>query len=167
MNVSADLKTYFESNPISNFKNLAENKNWDIVVDTYENTAFYVEGIWKNYLYCFRWMEKKQQLRLTCRYDFNLPKESNNSFYKALNLANEQCGDGFFTFCEHQRNLIFHNQYKGSDALEIEGIRSKEIIAETTSIMDQLYPVFQLISWGKESPDNAIKIAGNHSFGFI
>ena len=51
--------------------------------------------------------------------------------------------------------------------MEIESRRTREIISETTMIMDELYPVFQLISWGKESPDMALKLASHHSSGFI
>ena len=167
MNVPKDLKTYFEANPVSNFKNLAKLRNWELVDDYFECASFYVEGIWKNYLYSLLWLEKYQQLKLTCEYDFNLPKENNNTFYKTINLANEKCSEGYFTFCENERVLIFHNQYKGSDALEIESRRSREIISKTTAIMDDLYPVFQLISWGKESPDMALKLASRHSSGFI
>ena len=167
MNVPKDLKTYFEANPVSNFKNLAKLRNWELVDDYFECASFYVEGIWKNYLYSLLWLEKYQQLKLTCEYDFNLPKENNNTFYKTINLANEKCSEGYFTFCENERVLIFHNQYKGSDALEIESRRSREIISKTTAIMDDLYPVFQLISWGNESPDMALKLASRHSSGFI
>ena len=167
MNSHEDLKSYFEANPVANFKNLARQKSWELVNDGFDSVAFYVEGIWKNYLYCFLWLEKDQQLKLTCEYDFNLPKDNNIPFYKTLNLANEKCKEGHFTFCENEKILVFHNQYKGSDALEIESRRTNEIIAETTSVMDELYPVFQLISCGKESPDMALKVACQHSSGFI
>ena len=167
MNIMEDLKTYFEANPVSNFKNLAKLKSWELVNDGFDTTAFYVEGVWKNYLFSLLWLEKDQQLKLTCEYDLNLQKDSMSSFYKTLNLANEKCSEGHFTFCENQKILVFHNKYKGSDALEIESRRTKEIIAETTSLMDEIYPVFQLISWGKESPDMALKLASQHSSGFV
>ena len=167
MNIQEDLKTYFEANPVSNFKNLAKLKSWELVNDGFDSVAFYVEGIWKNYLISLLWLEKEQQLKLTCEYDLNLPKDNISSFYKTLNLANEKCSEGHFTFCENEKVLVFHNQYKGSDALEIENRRTREIIAETTAVMDELYPVFQLISWGKETPDTALKLASHHSSGFI
>ena len=50
MNVQEDLKTYFEANPISKFKHLAQIKSWELVNDTFLSISFYVEGIWKNYL---------------------------------------------------------------------------------------------------------------------
>ena len=56
MNVQEDLKTYFEANPISKFKHLAQIKSWELVNDTFLSTSFYVEGIWKNYLYSFLWL---------------------------------------------------------------------------------------------------------------
>ena len=69
MNVPKDLKTYFEANPVSNFKNLAKLRNWELVDDYFECASFYVEGIWKNYLYSLLWLEKYQQLKLTCEYE--------------------------------------------------------------------------------------------------
>ena len=167
MNIQEDLKTYFEANPVSNFKNLAKLKSWELVNDGFDSAAFYVEGVWKNYLFSLLWLEKDQQLKLTCEYDLNPKKDNMSSFYKTLNLANEKCSEGHFTFCENEKILVFHNQFKGSDALEIESRRTKEIISETTSVMDELYPVFQLIFWGKETPDMAIKLASKHSSGFI
>ena len=165
--IQEDLKAYFEANPVTNFKKLAKLQSWDLVHDSFETTSFYVEGTWKNYLYSLLWIEKDQQLKLTCEYNLKLPKENNNLFYKSINLANEKCNDGYFTFCENHHVLIFHNQYKGSDALEIESRRTKEIIIETTAKMDEFYPVFQLISCGKESHDMALSFASNHTSGFI
>ena len=166
MNIQDNLRLYFEENPVVKFKHLAHSKSWDLVNDTFESAAFYVEGIWKNYLYSLLWLEKDQQLKLRCEYDFHLPKDNQSSFYKALNLANEKCSEGYFTFCENDKVLVFNNQFKGSDALEIESRRTKEIISETTSLMDELYPVFQLTSWGNENPDIALKLASHHSSGF-
>ena len=131
MNIQEDLKKYFEANPVSNFKNLAKFKNWELVNDGFDSAAFYVEGVWKNYLFSLLWLEKDQQLKLTCEYDLNPKKDNMSSFYKTLNLANEKCSEGHFTFCENEKILVFHNQYKGSDALEIESRRTKEIISET------------------------------------
>ena len=167
MNIQEDLKTYFEANPVSNFKNLAKLKSWELVNDGFESAAFYVEGVWKNYLLSLLWLERDQQLKLTCEYDLKPNKDNMSSFYKTLNLTNEKCSEGYFTFCENENILVFHNQYKGSDALEIESRRTKEIISETTSVMDELYPVFQLISCGKESPDMALKLASQHLSGFV
>ena len=62
---------------------------------------------------------------------------------------------------------MFHGKFRGSDALEINSFRSEQIVVGITNIMDELYPVFQLISWGKEKPDMAIRLAGNHVSGFI
>ena len=76
MNVQEDLKTYFEANPISNFKNLAKLKSWELVNDGFDSAAFYVEGVWKNYLFSLLWLEKDQQLKLTCEYDLNPPRVS-------------------------------------------------------------------------------------------
>ena len=58
MNSHEDLKSYFEANPVANFKNLARLKSWELVNDSFESAAFYVEGIWKNYLYSFLWLEE-------------------------------------------------------------------------------------------------------------
>ena len=167
MNIQEDLKTYFEANPVSNFKNLAKLKSWELVNDGFDSAAFYAEGLWKNYLFSLLWLEKDQQLKLTCEYDLNPNKDNMSSFYKTLNLANEKCSEGHFTFCENEKILVFHNQFKGSDALEIESRRTSEIISETTSVMDELYPVFQLISCGKESPDMALKLACQQLSGFV
>ncbi len=167
MNIQEDLKTYFEGNPVSNFKNLAKLESWELVNDGFESAAFYVEGVWKNYLFSLLWLERDQQLKLTCEYHLNPKKDNLSSFYKTLNLANEKCSEGYFTFCENEKILVFHNQYKGSDALEIESRRTTEIISQTTSVMDELYPVFQLISCGKESPDMALKLASQHLSGFV
>ena len=166
MDISQNLEEYFSANPVSFFRSFAKRKNWEIVAEAGDSTAFYGEGIWRSYLYCVHWLESEQQLQITCEYELKLPKNSSSSLYRTLNLANEKCEEGFFTYCDHQNTLIFHSKFKGSDALEIGTLRSQEIVLGITSIMDELYPVFQLISWGKENPDKAIKLAGNHVSGF-
>ena len=167
MDIHQDLEDYFSANPVSFFKLFAKKNDWEVVGDASDSAAFYAEGIWRQYLYCFHWIESDQQLIITCEYDLRLPKNRSNSLYRTLNLANEKCGEGFFTYCDEQKVIIFHSKFKGSDALEINALRSKDIISSITNIMDELYPVFQLISWGKENPDMAIKLAGNHVSGFI
>jgi len=167
MDFAQDLEEYFGTNPVSFFKLFAEKNNWDVIAETGASTAFYVEGIWRSYLCCFYWMEADQNLRITCEYDLKLPEKKSDPLYRTLNLANEKCEEGFFTYCENQNSLIFHNQFKGSDALEIGALRSKEIVSDITNIMDELYPVFQLISWGDENPDMALRLAGNQVSGFI
>ena len=167
MDVNQDLEAYFCANPVFFFRSIAKKNNWEVVAEENDSTAFYAEGMWRQYLYCFQWMEADQQLRITCEYDLRLPKKRRNSLYRTLNMANEKCEEGFFTYCDEQKVIIFHSKFKGSDALEINALRSKDIISSITNIMDDLYPVFQLISWGKENPDMAIKLAGNHVSGFI
>ena len=167
MNVKQDLEAYFCANPVFFFRSIAKKKNWEIVAEENDSTAFYAEGIWRQYLCWFQWIEADQQLRITCEYDLKLPKNRRNSLYRTLNLANEKCEEGFFTYCDQQNIIVFHSKFKGLDALEISSLRSQEIIEDITNIMDELYPVFQLISWGKESPDMAMRLAGNHISGFI
>ncbi len=134
MNIQEDLKTYFEANPVSNFKNLAKLKSWELVNDGFDSAAFYVEGVWKNYLFSLLWLEKDQQLKLTCEYDLNPKKENMSSFYKTLNLANEKCSEGHFTFCDNEKILVFHNQFKGSISfrLHLQGIRNIQSLNKCT-----------------------------------
>ena len=40
MNIQEDLKTYFEANPVSNFKNLAKLKSWELVNDGFYSASF-------------------------------------------------------------------------------------------------------------------------------
>ncbi len=167
MDIIQDLEQYFLSNPVAYFGAFAKKKNWEVVAETSDSTAFYAEGLWRKYLYWFHWVESDQQLRITCEYDLRLPKNRSNSLYKTLNLANEKCFEGFFTYCAEQKVIIFHSKYKGSDALEINTSRSDEIVSRITKVMDELYPVFQLISWGKETPDTAMRLASHQVSGFI
>jgi len=167
MDVNQDLEAYFCANPVFFFRSIAKKNDWEVVADENDSTAFYAEGVWRQYLYWFQWIEVDQQLRITCEYNLRLPKNRRNSLYRTLNMANEKCEEGFFTYCDQQNIIVFHSKFKGSDALEINGLRSQVIIEDITNIMDELYPVFQLISWGKESPDMALRLADNHISGFI
>ncbi|MAI97481.1 MAG: hypothetical protein CML37_02145 [Rhodobacteraceae bacterium] len=167
MDLSQDLEEYFGANPVSFFKVLALENSWELVAGVGDTTAFYADGLWRQYLFCFHWVETEQELRITCEYDLRVPKNRSNPLYKTLNLANEKCNGGFFTYCDQQKAITFHGKFRGSDALEINSFRSEQIVSSITGIMDELYPVFQLISWGKEKPDMAIRLAGNHISGFI
>ena len=167
MDLSQDLEEYFGANPVSFFKVLALENSWELVAGVGDTTAFYADGLWRQYLFCFHWVETEQELRITCEYDLRVPKNRSNPLYKTLNLANEKCNGGFFTYCDQQKAITFHGKFRGSDALEINSFRSEQIVSSITGIMDELYPVFQLISCGKEKPDMAIRLAGNHISGFI
>ena len=88
--------------------------SWELVAGVGDTTAFYADGLWRQYLYCFHWVEPDQELRITCEYDLKVPKNRSNSLYKTLNLANEKGSDGFFTYCDQQKMIMFHGKFRGS-----------------------------------------------------
>ena len=56
MNIQEDLKTYFEANPVSNFKNLAKLKSWELVNDGFDSAAFTLKEYGKIiYFLCYGW----------------------------------------------------------------------------------------------------------------
>ena len=167
MDVSKDLAAYFGGNPIAFFRSYASGNNWEISSNSSDKTGFYIEGMWQFYFCYLHWLEASQQLQITCEYELKSPEKRFDMLYKTLNLANEKCNDGYFTYSEEQKSLRFHNQFKGSDALEIGEHRSKEIVLQTKNIMDETYPVFQLISWGNENPESAIKLVSDQISGYI
>ena len=161
MDLSQDLENYFSANPVYFFLHSAKKYQWEVLSEDNDCTSFYIAGLWRSYLGWFTWIDSEQELLITCEYNLKVTSFSWESFYKTLNLANKKCVDGHFTYCMKEGSLIYHNKFRGSDALEIGRLRSENILSEMISLMDDLYPAFQLGACGNESSDKAIELAGN------
>ena len=85
--------------------------------------------------------------------------------YETLNLANDKCWAGAFSFWAEQKMMV----YRYGLVLAGDQLASPEQIAcmvETAILAsERYYPAFQLACWGSQSPSEAIQVAIAEGFG--
>ena len=151
--------------PIDIVETLAEHYDWDFDRITEDQIAMAIEGSWRTYGVTLSWRSFDETLRLICSFEMNPPEEKIHYLLEALNLANNKIWNGTFVFAKKQRLMIFRygmNLAGGAraSANQIDSIVDKAIIA-----CEQFYPAFQLTCWGEETPEEALVIAFDKSYG--
>ena len=151
--------------PIDIVETLAEHYDWDFDRITEDQIAVAIEGSWQTYGVTLSWSSFDETLRIISSFEMNPATEKISGLLKLLNLANNKIWNGSFVFAEKQKLMIFKygmNLVGGAraSANQIDSIVENAIIA-----CEQFYPAFQLICWGNETPEEALLIAFEKSFG--
>lgn len=151
--------------PIDIVETLAEHYDWDFDRITEDQIAVAIEGSWQTYGVTLSWSSFDETLRIISSFEMNPAKEKISGLLKLLNLANNKIWNGSFVFAEKQKLMIFKygmNLVGGAraSANQIDSIVENAIIA-----CEQFYPAFQLTCWGNETPEEALLIAFEKSFG--
>jgi hypothetical protein len=91
-----------EIHPIDIVENLAAHHDWDFDRIGDDQIAMAVEGQWRTYSLTLAWSAYEETLRLVCSYEMEPPEAKIPQLYELINLMNDQCWAGGFTYwAEH------------------------------------------------------------------
>ena len=151
--------------PIDIVETLASHHEWDFDRVTDDQIAMAIEGQWRTYSVTLAWSAYDETLRMICTFDMEPPAETLPTLYETLNLANDRCWAGAFTYWPGQKLMV----YRYGLVLAGEQLASPDQIAcmvETAVLAaERYYPVFQLACWGNRSPEDALQVAIAESYG--
>ncbi len=154
-----------ELHPIDIVETLAQHHEWvfDRVAD--DQIAMSIEGQWRTYSVTLAWSSYDETLRMICTFDLEPPRDTKDKLYQALNLVNDRCWAGAFTFWAEQQLMV----YRYGLVLAGEQLASPDQIAcmvETAVIAsERYYPAFQLALWSDRTPEEAMDVAIAEGFG--
>lgn len=151
--------------PIDLVQSMAQSRDWVFERTNDDQIAVVVEGVWQCYAISLVWSEQNETLRLVCSFDFSLPVGRLPALYEALNLANDSCWSGAFTYWRDQKTMAFIYGLNLAGGALATTEQVDEIIRTSLVACEKLYPAFQLVSWGEDSPEAALKIAINDAYG--
>ena len=151
--------------PIDIVENLATHHDWkfDRVAD--DQIAMAVEGQWRTYSMTLAWSAYDETLRLICTFEMEPPAEKLPLLYELLNLVNDQCWAGAFSFWAEQQVMVYRyglvlagGQHAGPEQIDA-------MIGAAVMSAERYYPALQLLVWGDQSPKAAMDVAIAEAYG--
>ena len=151
--------------PIDIVENLAESNQWDFDRIADDQIAMAVEGQWRTYSITLAWSGSDETLRMICSFEMEPPEDQQRQLYELLNLVNDQCWAGSFTYWNEQRLMVYRYGLvlTGGQIANAEQIDT--LIGNAVSSSERYYPALQLVAYGNDSPKNAMKIAIAEAYG--
>ncbi|SDW14483.1 YbjN domain-containing protein [Roseicitreum antarcticum] len=154
-----------EIHPIDIVETVAEHHAWDFDRMGDDQIAMAVEGQWRTYSLTLAWSEQDETLRLICTFEMDPPAARMPALLETVNLANDQVWTGAFSYWQAQRLMVWRyglllsgGQVAGSEQIN-------HMIAAAISAAERFYPAFQLVSWGNDTPQSALKVAIAEAYG--
>ena len=154
-----------EIHPIDIVENLAEHHEWEFDRIEENQIAMAVQGQWRTYSITLAWSGFDETLRLICSFEMEPPTDKLKNLYEALNVANDRCWTGAFTFWEEQKLMVYRYGLvlTGGQIATAEQIDA--MISSAVHTSEKYYPAFQLVIYDNQSPDSAMKVAIAEAYG--
>jgi hypothetical protein len=93
------------------------------------------------------------------------PKNRLAALFEVLNAANDKCWVGAFTLWAEQ-NLMVYKYGLVLTGGEVAGAAQiNDLVELAVSSCERFYPAFQLVCWGDETPEAAMRVAIEQAFG--
>ncbi|MBK5933804.1 hypothetical protein C8N32_106124 [Rhodovulum imhoffii] len=165
MTLSEDILQTDDLHPIDIVENLAEFREWEFDRVADNQIAMAVEGQWRTYSITLAWSDADETLRLICTFDMVPPEDSLPLIYEALNLANDMCWSGAFSYWDEQKLMVWRyglvlagGQMAGPEQID-------RMIETALGACERFYPAFQLVGWANTPPKEAMQVAIAEAYG--
>ena len=148
-----------EIHPIDIVEHLAEHHEWEFDRIEENQIAMAVQGQWRTYSITLAWSGFDETLRLICSFEMEPPEEKLTDLYETLNVANDRCWTGAFTFWEDQKLMVYRYGLvlTGGQIATAEQIDA--MISSAVLTAEKYYPAFQLVVYDNQSPNKAMQVA--------
>ena len=102
---------------------------------------------------------------MVCTFELEPPPEKLNGLYTLLNLVNDQCWAGAFTYWAEQKLMVYRYGLvlAGGQVASTEQVDT--MITAAVLSAERFYPAFQLVVWGDRSPADALQVAIAEAYG--
>ena len=154
-----------DSHPIDIVETLAANHDWDFDRIGDDQIAMAVEGQWRTYSLTLAWSGFEETLRLVCSYEMEPPQEQMPQLYELINLMNDQCWNGGFTYWEEHRLMLFRYGLLLSGGQVASPHQIDAMIQAAVTSCERYYPAIQLTTWAKQAPQQAMQVAIAEAYG--
>ncbi len=164
MTLSEQFQTE-ELHPIDIVEHLAEHNEWDFDRITDDQIAMAVQGQWRTYSVTLAWSDYDETLRMICTFEMEPPTERMATLHEGLNLVNDQCWAGAFSYWEAQKLMVYKYGLilAGGNVATAEQIDTMVTAAVLSA--ERYYPAFQLMSWTDKTADEALQVAIAEAYG--
>jgi hypothetical protein len=151
--------------PIDLVEHIAVHHSWEFDRIHDDQIAFLVEGQWRTYAITLAWSAYDQTLRLICTFEMEPPVDRMAKLYECLNLTNDMCWAGAFSFRADQKLMVYRyglvlagGQFAGPEQIDT-------IINTAVQNAERFYPALQIVTWAERTPKDAIQVAIAEAYG--
>ncbi len=154
-----------EIHPIDIVEHIAEHHDWDFDRLGDDQIAMAVEGQWRTYSITLAWSGFDETLRMVCTFEMEPPADQLPRLYELLNLMNDQCWAGAFTYWVEQKLMVYRYGLvlAGGQVASAEQIDT--MINAAVLSAERYYPAIQLLVWGGRTPAEALEAAIAEAYG--
>ena len=154
-----------EIHPIDIVENLAAHHDWDFDRIGDDQIAMAVEGQWRTYSLTLAWSGYEETLRLICSFEMEPPTAMIPQLYELINLMNDQCWAGGFTYWPDHKVMLYRYGLILSGGQMASPEQVDAMIHAAVSNCERYYPAIQLTTWANQSPQEAIQVAIAEAYG--
>ncbi len=165
MTITEDFLPTEELHPIDIVEHLAEYNEWDFDRVADDQIAMAVEGQWRTYSITLAWSGYDETLRMICTFEMDPPAERLPELYEALNLTNDKCWAGAFTYWASQKLMTYRYGLVLSGGQLASPEQIDRLIGAAVGASERFYPAFQLVAWANQSPEEALNVAIAEAYG--
>ena len=165
MSPTQDLFDSDDVHPIDVAETLAEHHAWQFDRVTDDQIALAVEGQWRTYSLTLAWNYQDETLRLICTFEMQPPDGRVSALYDVLNRCNDMVWTGAFTYWAEQKLMVWRYGLLLSGGQMASPEQIDEMITAAVMACERFYPAFQMVTWGDNSPADAMKVAIAEAYG--
>ena len=151
--------------PIDLVETVAERHDWAFDRIDDDQIAMVVEGRWRSYSVTLAWSAIDETLRLICCFELDPPEESRPRLWELLNMVNDECWAGNFTYWTSQKLMVYRYGLVLAGGARAETAQINHMVAESILAGERFYPAFQLACWGGRSAKDAMQVAIAEAYG--
>ncbi len=151
--------------PIDIVEHLANHHEWDFDRIGDDQIAMAVEGQWRTYSLTLAWSSFDETLRMVCTFELEPPTAKLPELYALLNLVNDQCWAGAFTYWAEQKLMVYRYGLVLAGGQVASADQIDTMIGAAVMSAERYYPALQMLIWGDNSPEKAMQIAIAEAYG--
>ena len=165
MALSEQFLDHEEIHPIDLVEHIAEHHAWEFDRIHDDQIAMAVVGQWRTYSITLAWSGFDETLRLICTFEMEPPEDRLPALYEALNVINDQCWAGAFTYWADQQLMIYRYGLvlAGGQVASPDQIDTMINVAILSA--ERFYPAMQLATWGGRTVEDAMQVAIAEAYG--
>lgn len=151
--------------PIDIVETLAEERSWDFDRIADDQIAMAIEGSWTTYSVTLAWSAHDEALRIISAFEMAPPARRVSAIHSAMVLANDRCWSGAFVLWRDQKLMAWRYSLNLAGGAYASSAQINDMVRTAVLACERFYPAFQLVAWGRESPEKALGIAMAEAYG--
>lgn len=154
-----------EIHPIDIVEHIAEHHEWtfDRIAD--DQIAMAIEGQWKTYSITLAWSGYEEMLKMVCSFEMEPPSDRMPQLFEILNLVNDQCWAGGFTYWREQNMMIYRYGLVLAGGQVASPDQIDTMISAAIMSAERFYPAIQLATWGGRTVEESLQVAIAEAYG--